>query len=61
MNLLQKTRALARVYDGNITELCKAIGVTPRWFYHFINEEERDYGVKKVQALWDAMNRDKAA
>jgi hypothetical protein len=53
MNLYNETLRLSRKFDGNVSELCRRLGLTPRWFFKFRNEEFKDVGVKRVQRLYD--------
>jgi hypothetical protein len=60
MTLLEKTRALARAYNGNVVKLCRELGVTTRWFYTFLSSDNHDYGIKKVQRLYDLLTKEEA-
>ena len=49
--LLESTLELAVNYDGNVTNLCKEVGVTPRWFYKLIAGDIKNPGVLHIQRL----------
>jgi hypothetical protein len=53
MKLYDKTLMLSRAFDGNVSELCRRLDLTPRWFFKFKNEEFKDVGVKRIQRLHD--------
>ena len=60
MTLLTKTRLLAKNHPS-ITKLSAESGLSREWIYLFIRDESRDYGVKKVQRLYEALIKDDAA
>lgn len=52
-NLLDTTLELARASNLPVTRICKATGVTPRWYYMFVRGEIKDPSVRRVQRLHD--------
>jgi hypothetical protein len=53
MNLLDQTLELAGATDIPVTMICRAIGVTTRWYYKLLSGEIKDPSVRKVQKLHD--------
>jgi hypothetical protein len=47
----------ARAFNGCVTDLCKEVGVSSRWFYGFKRGEYKMSRVDRIQRLNDAIDR----
>lgn len=52
-NLLDSTLDMARHTDVPVAEICRAVEVTPRWYYMLMAGDIRDPSVRKIQRLHD--------
>lgn len=56
-DLLNTTLRLAQAKvasnDRGVSQMCEAVGVSPRWFYKFVNGRIPDPSVRRVQRLHD--------
>jgi transcriptional regulator with XRE-family HTH domain len=52
-NLLEKTISMTQELVFPISEMCKSIGVTTRWYNKVIKGDIEDPSVRKVQKLHD--------
>lgn len=61
MDLLTETIRLVRASERPLSEICKAVGVTPRWFYMVESGEIADPSIVRIQRLYNYLKQHEAA
>lgn len=54
MDILQETIRMVRASDESLVALCRAAGVTPRWFYMVEKGAIKDPSIRKIMRLRQA-------
>lgn len=57
MNLLERTKALARTRDYDRATVCAELGVTTRWLHRLLAGHYQDPGVNKIERLHEMLSR----
>lgn len=57
MNLEKITRALLKKTDLTPEKVAEKTKLKIRWIYIFKNDATKDYGIRKVQAIYDCLTR----
>ena len=51
MELFTDTQKLVAESGIHYNTIAKAVGISPRWIYRFMNDEYKDVGVRRIQRL----------
>ena len=54
-DLLKETLRLMNATQRPVNEVCRKVGVTPRWYYMLLSGEIHDPGVRKIQRLHEVL------
>lgn len=58
MNLLKETRNLLSTSKLTVQDLARKTRLKVRWLHRFKNDDFDDYGVKKVQKVYDVLKKE---
>lgn len=57
MNLLERTKALARTRLYDRSTVCAELGVTTRWLHRLLAGDYQDPGVNKIERLHELLSQ----